>query len=117
MLFVVLDVVGDQSSELGLVPDDGAVAEFAAQGAEPPFDVTVRDRCPWWGLGNIDAFSAEDFVEGVGELAGTVTHEHLALVEPGGAGDGAIPAARRIDQTVDAAIGWPNRTSSPVARR
>ena len=34
---VVLDVVGGQAFELLLVPDDGAVEEFSADGADPAF--------------------------------------------------------------------------------
>ena len=43
---VVVDVVGDESFELVLVPDDGAVEEFAAQGPDPAFRERVRDRRP-----------------------------------------------------------------------
>lgn len=44
MLVVVVEGVGDEPSQLCFVPDDRAVQQFAAQCAEPPFDVTVRDR-------------------------------------------------------------------------
>lgn len=36
MLVVVADVVEHEPLELALVPDDGAVEQFAAQGADPP---------------------------------------------------------------------------------
>ena len=41
---VVPDVVDDESFELVLVPDDGAVEELSAQGADPAFGECVRDR-------------------------------------------------------------------------
>ena len=41
---VGVDVVGGESFELALVPDDGAVEQFAAQGPNPAFGECVRDR-------------------------------------------------------------------------
>jgi hypothetical protein len=41
---VVLDVVVEELFELSAVPDDGAVTEFAAYGADPTFRVRVHDR-------------------------------------------------------------------------
>jgi len=40
---VVLDVLVQQLFELSVVPDEGAVAEFASRGADPTFRVRVRD--------------------------------------------------------------------------
>lgn len=40
---VVVDVVDDEAFELGLVPDDGSVEEFAAEGADPAFGEAVGD--------------------------------------------------------------------------
>ena len=41
---VVLDVLAQELFEVSAVPDEGAVAEFAADCADPPFRVRVRDR-------------------------------------------------------------------------
>ena len=40
---VVHDVFVEEFFELSVVPDEGAVAEFAACGADPSFRVRVRD--------------------------------------------------------------------------
>ena len=42
---VMLDVLVQVLCELGAVPDEGAVEEFATHGADPAFRVRVRDRC------------------------------------------------------------------------
>ena len=41
---VLLDVVEHEAFERALVPDDGAVEQLAAQGADPPFRERVRHR-------------------------------------------------------------------------
>ena len=48
---VVLDVLAEELFELSVVPDEGAVAEFAAHGADPSFRVRVRDRACRAGCG------------------------------------------------------------------
>lgn len=45
VVVVVLDVVVQKPLEVLAIPDEGAVAELAAHGADPPFRVRVRDRC------------------------------------------------------------------------
>jgi hypothetical protein len=42
---VVVDVVDDEAFELGLVLDDGAVEEFAADGSDPAFGMAVGHGC------------------------------------------------------------------------
>ena len=72
---VVADVVDDEPFELLLVPDDGAVEEFSADGSDPAFGECVShrraDRC----LEDLEAFGSEDLVERVDELAATVTDQ------------------------------------------
>jgi len=41
---VVVDVVDNESFELVLVPDQGAVEQVAADGSDPPFSERVGDR-------------------------------------------------------------------------
>lgn len=64
MLVVVLDVVDNELFELVLVPDEGAVEEFASDGSDPSFSERVGHRCPARGLENLQAFGAEDLIEG-----------------------------------------------------
>jgi hypothetical protein len=72
---VMLDVVDHEAFELMLVPDDGAVEELAAQGSDPAFSEGVRYRGPNRCLEDLEAFSCEDLVEGLDELAAAVTDE------------------------------------------
>jgi hypothetical protein len=81
VLVVVVDVVDDESLELRLVPDEGAVEELAAKGADPSFGECVRHGSPHGGLEDLDAFGPEDLIEGSGELAASVAHERLAAHE------------------------------------
>jgi hypothetical protein len=43
---VVVRVVDDEAFELVLVPDDGAVEEFPADGSDPAFGEGVGNWCP-----------------------------------------------------------------------
>ena len=69
------DVVDHEPLELALVPDDAAVEELASQSADPAFGEGVGYRGMERGLENLKALGAEDLVEVVDELAGTVTNE------------------------------------------
>jgi hypothetical protein len=69
---VVIDVVNDEPFELSLVPDDGAVEELAAQGADPAFGVRVGDRGPLRTLVVLDVLDGEDLIDGVEELAAAI---------------------------------------------
>jgi len=72
---VVLDVVAEQLLELGAVPDQGAVAELAACGADPSFRVRVRDRRVGRCADDRGAVASEDVVERANELAGAVADQ------------------------------------------
>ena len=71
----MVDVVDNEPFELVLVPDDGAVEEFAADGADPPFGERIRYWCAHRRLEDLDPVAAEDLVEGIGELAAPVVYE------------------------------------------
>ena len=43
---VVIDVVDNEPFEVVLVPDDGSVEQFVADGSDPAFGVAVGHRCP-----------------------------------------------------------------------
>ena len=77
----MVDVVDDEAFELSLVQDDGAVEQLAAQSADPAFSESVRD----WGADgcheDLEALGSEDLVEGVNELAASVTHERSGIGE------------------------------------
>ena len=75
MVVVVVDVVDDEPFELALVPDDGVVEQFAAYGSNPAFSEGVGDGCAHGGLEDLVAFSAEDLVERVDELAAAVSNQ------------------------------------------
>ena len=47
---VVVDVVDDEPLELALVPDDGAVEQFSADGSDPAFGGGVCHEGTDWGL-------------------------------------------------------------------
>ena len=75
VLVVVVDVVDDDTLEVVLVPDDRAVEQLAADGADPAFGERVRHWRAHRGLQDLHPAAAEDLVECVGELAATVVHE------------------------------------------
>jgi len=99
MRVVVPDILAEQLFEVSAVPDEGAVAELAAHGADPPFRVGVRDRCVRRCADDAGAVATEDLVERADELAGAVTDQesdrpfgtHHEV--PGGSG---CPGAGRI---------------------
>ena len=88
---VVVDVVGDDPFELSLVPDDGAIEQLASQGPDPAFGERVGDRRPDRGREDLEAFGSEDLVEGVDELAASVTHERSSICEPVGMTEEQVP--------------------------
>ena len=69
MAVVVGDAVDDEAFDPSAVPDDGAVKEFPARGA----DQRVGHRRSYRG--------AEDLVKGVDELAASIPHERLGTCE------------------------------------
>ena len=121
---VVVDAVDHEPLELVLVPDDGAVKEFAAQGGDPAFGEGVGHWDASQGAQDLEAFGSEDLVEVAGELAGAVTHEGPGVGEPVGmthkevAGGLGGPGARRIggDTAVeDLAVGDVDEEQQVVA--
>jgi hypothetical protein len=57
-----------------VVPDEGPVAELAADGPDPSFGVGVRDRRIWRGADDRRALAVKDVIEAGEELAGTVAY-------------------------------------------
>ena len=78
---VVVEVVDDEAVELALVPDEGAVEQLAAKGADPAFGEGVGHRGPDRGLDDPEAFAVEDLVEGGDELAAAVAYERAGVGE------------------------------------
>jgi hypothetical protein len=73
---VMLDVLDEELLEVSLVPDEGPVAEFAADGADPSFGVGVRDRRVRRRADDRGALAAEHVIKADEELAGAVAdHE------------------------------------------
>jgi hypothetical protein len=73
---VVLEVVVEESLEVSVVPDQGAVAELAADRTDPSFCVCVRDGRIGRGADDGGAVASEDVIERGDELAGAVAdHE------------------------------------------
>jgi len=62
-LVVVLDVFVEELFALSLVPDEGPVTEFTADGADPSFRVGVRDGRVRRGTDNGRAITLEDVIE------------------------------------------------------
>ena len=104
---VVLDVFGDQAFELLLVPDDGAVEELSADGADPSFGECVGYGCADRGLEDLEAFCSEDLVEGVDELASPIANEGTRIGEPVGVAEEELagclcgPGAGRVSGGTD----------------
>lgn len=76
---VVVDVLVQECSELSFVPDQGAIEEFLAEGADPAFGERVGHRRPWRGGDRGDARSGEHGVERSGVLAGAVVDQEPDL--------------------------------------
>ena len=72
---VVVAVVGDESLELALVPDDHSVEQFAAQGSDPAFRKGVGYGGADGGREDLEAISSEDLVECVDELAAPISNQ------------------------------------------
>ena len=72
---VVIDVFGQDRSQVPLPDDEYAVGEFGSDGAHEPFGVAVRLRTPRRNSHDLDSRVGEDGVERCGELAGAVSHQ------------------------------------------
>ena len=81
VLVVVSDVVDDETFELSLVPDDGAVEQLAPDRSDPTLSEGVGDRCADGCSEDFEALGSEDLVEGIDELAATVTKQSPCTVE------------------------------------
>jgi hypothetical protein len=75
VLVVVVDVVADEALQLVLVPDNGAVEEFTADGSDPAFGERVGHWCSDGGLEDFEAFGSEDLVEVVVELVPSIANQ------------------------------------------
>ena len=84
---VVIDVAGDESLELVLVPDDGAVEELAADRSDPSLGERVCHRCADRGAEDLEFFGSEYLVEGGGELAAAISNEGAGTGETVSVGD------------------------------
>ena len=78
------DVVDHEPPGVALVPDDGAVKQFASKGADPAFGKGVGYGDMNWSLENLVALGAEDLVEVGNELAGAVSQKRPGVGEPVG---------------------------------
>ena len=91
---VVLAVVDDEALELALVPDDDAVEEFAADCSDPAFCDGVGHWAADGGLEDLEAFGAEDLVEGVDELAASVADQRPCAGELVGMAEEQVAGGR-----------------------
>ena len=118
VLLVVRDEFIEEASELALVPDQGPVQQFVANGAHPSLSERVGLWCARWSGDDWSADRGERTVEGSAELAGAiadhepervvVAHEEVAggLSSPGPGGIGGDagevdPAAVHPDEEQD----------------
>ena len=111
---VELLVLAQGVEQVLLVPDEGAVEEFASAAADPAFHDRVHARYPDTGEDDLDTDVGEDGVEQGGELSIPVADQEprgtTRLLEvhdevPGGLGD---PAGGRVcggAEHLDPAIG------------
>ncbi len=79
---VVVDVHVQHPFELAVGNDEQVVEAFGSQALDPALGVGVCSRRSDWGADRGDAFAAQHFVEGGGELGITVTDQEADL--PGG---------------------------------
>lgn len=98
---VVLDVVAQELSQLSTAPDEGAVAQFAAHGADPPFRVRVGDGCVGRGADDRRAVAAEELIERSDELSGAVADQ-----ESGVAGRSACGGCGRLGLSTGRSGWW-----------
>ena len=82
----MVDVVDHEPLELALVPDDRAVKEFSAQGANPAFGERVGHWDADLGAQDLETFASEDLVAVAGELASAVSQKCSGVAEPAGMG-------------------------------
>ena len=93
---VVVDVDAHGAFELPAAADQEAVEAVAADGAYEAFGERICLRCAKRGTDDLDAFDAEDLVEGAAELAIAVVDREAAGV----ARSGSDQASRRACRVV-----------------
>ena len=75
---VVVELVSAQNlEEMFVVPDQGAVQEFAADGSDPTFHDRVHARGPYVAQYGADASVSQDGIEGGGEVGATIADQEL----------------------------------------
>ena len=74
---VVIQVFGEDDFEMAAAEDEEPVQALPADGADKPLRDRVGARRPDGRLDDPDPFSAEDGVEGVGELRVAISNEEL----------------------------------------
>jgi len=84
MLVVVRDVVDDETFELLVVPDDGAVEELSPDRSDPTLSERVGDRRADRSLEDLEALRSEYLVEVIDELAAAVANQSTSTFEPVG---------------------------------
>ena len=76
VLIVVGCVITQDPPQMALIPDEGAVQEFAAASADPAFGDRVHARRPDVTEHGLDSGAGEDRVEGGGEVRAAIAdHE------------------------------------------
>jgi hypothetical protein len=75
VVVVVLHEFDEHSLELVPIEDQHPVKALPANGAHETFGHRIGPRSLQWGANDLDAFTAEDFIEAGGELCITVTDE------------------------------------------
>jgi hypothetical protein len=78
---VVGEVDAEGVFEVAVADDEEPIEAFASDGADESFRVGVGSRRPDGGMDDADAFAAEDFVEGVAELAVAVVDQETDACE------------------------------------
>jgi hypothetical protein len=82
MFAVVAQVFGQDPAQMALAEDQHAIAQFGAQGADPPLRVRVRARTARRGLDHLDPRAGKNVVEGGGELPTAITQQNPELLRP-----------------------------------
>jgi hypothetical protein len=79
MVVEVHEVLGQYLFEVMAVDDQHSIQQFAASGADPSFSDRVRSRCSYRRAQNADALAGEHGIEGIGELAVSISDHDREL--------------------------------------
>ena len=82
VIIEVVHVLADHRLGVSFVVDQQAVGALLAKAAPPPFDETVRSRCPRRDLDHVDALGGEHLIECAAVLAVPITDEKSESVDP-----------------------------------